>query len=97
MISPPPSKAGALDIAKLDKTLADAIRGILLSPAYIEFLTGVYEGVQATQSSVTTADRPTKNLFIGRFYFDTSLGARGKPIWISKDGSTWIDATGAAV
>lgn len=63
--------------------------------AWLEFMSDVYKAIQGLQSSGTTANRPIKNLFVGRFYFDTSLGARGKPIWIAKDGSSWIDATGA--
>lgn len=64
---------------------------------WIQFISTVYFGIKYTQTSGTTAQRPTSDLFAGRFYFDTSLGARGKPIWISKDGSTWIDSTGAIV
>jgi len=49
------------------------------------------------QNSGTTANRPTANLYPGKFYFDTSLGANGKPIWISKTSTAWVDATGAVV
>ena len=45
----------------------------------------------------TTAQRPTEKLYIGRRYFDTSLGAKGKPIWVDKDGTGWVDASGASV
>ena len=62
---------------------------------WIIFMGDVYKGVQATQSSGPTANRPKNNLFIGRYYFDTSLGALGKPIYIGKDGKTWITADGA--
>ncbi len=44
-----------------------------------------------TQSG-TTAQRPTAGLWVGREYFDTTLG---KPVWY--DGSGWVDATGATV
>ena len=49
----------------------------------------------AVQSG-TTANRPTSVLWIGRFYFDTTLG---KPIWIKqvKPVVIWVDATGAPV
>jgi hypothetical protein len=40
----------------------------------------------------TTANRPTQNLQIGQFYFDTTLGY---PIWY--DGTDWVDATGTVV
>lgn len=49
------------------------------------------------QNSGTTAQRPTTNLYVGKTYFDTSLSTKGKPIWIGKDGSTWVDAAGTAV
>ena len=52
---------------------------------------GVYQELRAPSSGPTTA-RPTKNLFPGLFYFDSTLG---KPIWYS--GSAWVDATGASV
>jgi hypothetical protein len=42
-----------------------------------------------------TANRPVTNVQIGQFYFDTSLGANGKPIWYN--GTIWIDASGTAV
>ena len=42
-----------------------------------------------------TANRPVANVQIGQFYFDTSLGANGKPIWYN--GTIWIDASGTAV
>ena len=51
----------------------------------------------ADQQSGTTAQRPTTNLFPGRPYFDTSLGAHGKKIWVDKSGSAWVDGTGASV
>lgn len=48
----------------------------------------------AASQSGTTAQRPadTKMLWIGRTYFDTSLGI---PIWWN--GTDWVDATGGVV
>jgi len=51
----------------------------------------------AAQQSGTTANRPLKDLWVGRPYFDTSLGAKGKPIWVDKTGAAWVDATGTNV
>lgn len=56
----------------------------------------VYEILKTVPQSGTTAKRPVK-LFVGQAYFDTSLGANGKPIWVRKDGLGWVDATGANV
>jgi len=46
--------------------------------------------------SGTTANRPTVNLWPGRMYFDTSLGANGKPIWCNKTATAWVLADGTA-
>ena len=43
----------------------------------------------STPQNGETADRPTQNLQIGQFYFDTTLGY---PVWY--DGTDWVDATG---
>lgn len=54
--------------------------------------------VNASVQSGTTANRPTQGLFVGRFYFDTSLAApRGRPIWRNADNDGWCDADGVAV
>lgn len=55
----------------------------------------VYTLVFSIQQSGNTASRPTTNLWIGRRYFDTTLG---KPVWIKSVGPpVWVDATGAVV
>ena len=43
-------------------------------------------------SQGSTAYRPTTDLFVGKFYFDTQLN---KPIWYN--GSNWVDAMGTTV
>jgi hypothetical protein len=43
----------------------------------------------STPQNGITADRPTQNLQLGQFYFDTTLGI---PIWYN--GTDWVDATG---
>lgn len=82
MISPPPNR----------QAIQDANGNI--TPPWQEFCTQVFMGIQAQESSGATADRPTKNLYPGRFYFDTSLGANGKPIWVNKLGTGWVDGAG---
>lgn len=42
-------------------------------------------------SSGTTANRPTARLYVGRFYFDETLGL---PIYY--DGAAWVKADGTA-
>ena len=46
----------------------------------------------AVTSSGTTVQRPTKFLFTGRPYFDTTLGI---PIWYKTAG--WVNSVGGAV
>lgn len=73
---------------------------IKITEQSLEYAAGralVAQVVAALTFSGTTAQRPTKFLWAGRPYFDTSLGAAGKPIWRNKDNTGWIDATGAAV
>jgi len=60
------------------------------------WLSQAFAILQASQESGTTAQRPTKNLWPGRIYFDTSLGANGKPIWVNKNVNGWVLADGTA-
>lgn len=70
-------------------------------PGYKAFLSAAAAILQAMTLSGTTANRPTKFLWVGRPYFDTGLGANGKPIWIARVSAagvaTWVDATSAVV
>ncbi len=50
---------------------------------------------ETVSASGTTANRPTRLLFVGRQYFDTTLG---KPVYVKAvNPAVWVDATGAAV
>jgi hypothetical protein len=51
------------------------------------FLTAI-----STPQNGATANRPTQNLQIGQFYFDTTLGI---PIWYN--GTVWKNASGTTV
>jgi len=46
----------------------------------------------ATPSAGTTAERPTTDLQVGQFYFDTTIT---RPIWWT--GTNWINAAGTVV
>ncbi len=49
----------------------------------------------ANVESGTTANRPTKFLWIGRRYYDTTLG---KPVYVASVGPVvWKDASGSTV
>jgi len=55
------------------------------------FFSDVFDAILAQQGSGETANRPTRKLYVGRPYFDTTLGL---PIWY--DGSGWVKADGTA-
>jgi len=48
--------------------------------------------LQDIQRTGTTANRPTTGLYIGKFYFDTTLGHA-----IHYDGADWVDGQGNVV
>lgn len=62
--------------------------------AWSSWFTQAFQILFAVQESGTTALRPTTNLWPGRPYFDTSLGAHGKPIFVDKAGTGWVLADG---
>lgn len=56
--------------------------------------TTAWNVLDSVENSGITADRPVKDLFIGRPYFDTTLG---KPIWLKSVRPTvWVTADGVA-
>ena len=66
------------------------------SRAWSSWFGQVFRG-SAFLGAGATADRPAlKDLRPGTYYFDTSLGANGKPIFVRKDGAGWILADGSA-
>jgi len=59
---------------------------------WITWFTVLWSVTDSIDSSGTTADRPISNLFVGRTYFDTTLG---KPIWLkSARPNVWVLADG---
>jgi len=74
---------------------------VRLTTGWQVFFSKIWQVVLASTLSGTTANRPTTFLWIGRSYFDTSLGAHGKPIWVASVSSsgvaTWVDATSTVV
>ena len=69
-------------------------RGLLMPPSegWRNFFVAVFNICNALTTSGTTAQRPTKLLWIGRMYFDTTLT---RPIWYT--GTNWIRADGVVV
>lgn len=81
----------AVDVQRSDGTLSG------VSGGWRNFFNSVFNICNALTMSGSTANRPTSMLWPGRMYFDTSLAANGKPIFVNKVGTGWVDATGAAV
>lgn len=66
-----------------------------ISNGALSFLGQVFRACFASYESGTTANRPISGLWVGRRYFDTTIG---KPVWIKTVGPVvWVDATGAPV
>lgn len=85
-----------LNIPPLKSQLA--VEGSLAawSQPWANWLMQAYRILFAVSQSGTTAQRPTENLYVGRMYYDTSLGAKGKPIWRNKTNDGWVLADGTA-
>jgi len=65
------------------------------SRAFVRWFTEIFTFLSSIDQSGTTANRPTANLWVGRFYFDTTLG---QPIWVKTTSPVvWVDATGSTV
>ena len=59
---------------------------------WVQWFARVGAVVGANTSSGVTADRPASGLWIGRRYFDTTLG---KPVYVKSLGPVvWVDGAG---
>lgn len=66
------------------------------TPVFQAWLNSVYTWCQGMGQSGTTAARPTKGLFIGRQYFDTTLGYMVSVKAISP-ATVWVNGAGTVV
>jgi hypothetical protein len=73
-----------------------AFQQVRFTTAWQQLMSSMVNVLMAQSQSGTTAQRPTKGLFPGRMYFDTSLGANGKPVWVNKGATGWVLADGTA-
>jgi hypothetical protein len=71
-------------------TINSSITSIASNIIYIHGTNGLYK--RGTFFRGTTASRPSSDAYVGKEYFDTTLG---KVIWWN--GSNWVDSTGTAV
>lgn len=71
-------------------------RGGRTSATWVAWLNQLFFYVKALGGTGPTAQRPTKMVYLGMGFFDTTLG---KPIWLQSVGppTVWVDATGAVV
>ena len=88
-------------IAQPPQTACDTqdrtLRVVGPSEGWRAWFNAVYNITNALTMSGTTAQRPSSFLFAGRIYFDTSLGAQGRPIWRNKSNTGWVDSAGGAI
>lgn len=65
-----------------------------ITTEWVNWFSTLWSVAGSVDGSGTTAQRPTTDLFVGRQYFDTTLG---KPIWLKSVRPTvWIKADGVA-
>lgn len=67
--------------------------------AWVTWFTEVGNRIDSVGKVGATSGRPTTGNFLGRFYFDTTLGY---PIWVSAiddttKEATWVNGSGTAV
>lgn len=97
LINPPPTTPVDLMVmeGKGNFALKEVVGG------WRNFFQAVFSICNALTQSGTTAKRPTANLWKGRMYFDTSLGANGgRPIWVASvtaGVAVWVDSAGLIV
>lgn len=67
-----------------------------VAPIYQAWFASIQRWLSPVGQFGTTAQRPTKNLYIGQPYLDQTLN---KPIWVMavSPAIVWQDATGAIV
>lgn len=88
MINRPPMRTPLVDVIKNPQ----GGESVNITKGWGNFFSQVFNICFASAQSGVTADRPMQTLYVGRIYFDTTLG---KPIWYN--GTGWVDATGASV
>lgn len=77
------------------KRIADTEKSPDFGSWWMTWFNQAYTILFAAQSSGTTGQRPTTNLWVGRTFYDVSLG---KPVWVNSVNPTvWKDASGSVV
>lgn len=67
-----------------------------ISVPWGQWVNRTHAAALSVQQSGPTAERPTQRLWLGRFFYDLTLG---KPVWVHQVKPTviWHDASGAPV
>lgn len=67
--------------------------GKRISLRWLQWVQRIHTLATTLNQSGATSERPTKGLYVGRFYFDTTLG---KPIWVRDitPSVLWVDGNG---
>lgn len=67
-----------------------------LTPAYQSWFASIQRWLSPVGQFGTTAQRPTKNLYVSQRYYDTTLGY---PVWVHQVSPSiiWHNGAGAAV
>jgi hypothetical protein len=67
-------------------------KGGMFNWAWLQWFQSVHLTASTTQESGPTTQRPTKNLWIGRRFFDTTVG---KPVYLKSTApNVWVDGAG---
>lgn len=61
-----------------------------LGPGWAAWFSAAFMILTGLTASGTTANRPTKGLWVGRPYFDSTLGYN-----VYYDGTGWVDGNGS--
>ena len=94
MINQPPLKQTVEEETEVIEGQETVVKRFIRK-GWAQFFSSVFTICFAQQQSGTTANRPVKSLYVGRRYYDTTLGI---PIWYDANSSTgWANATGTAV
>lgn len=67
----------------------DNEKAVEVSASWRNFFSAVFTVLTGLTQSGTTAQRPTSFLWVGRPYWDTTLG-----LVVFYDGAVWVDAMG---
>lgn len=69
------------------------------TPAWSQWIQRTHKNARMVQESGPTTQRPTAGLWIGRFWFDETLGI---PVWVKTvppkpAAAVWVNSAGAPV